>query len=102
MNYLKLLNANERKNAILLIFMILVMALLDMMGVASILPFIAVVTNPDLVETNEILNYLFQLSKKFGVENTDQFLFVLGSLVFLILVFSLTFKALTTYFQLRF
>ena len=102
MNYLKLLNANEQKNAILLIFMILMMALLDMMGVASILPFIAVATNPGLVETNEILNYLFQLSKKFGVENIDQFLLALGSLVFLVLVFSLTFKALTTYFQVRF
>lgn len=82
--------------------MILIMALLDMVGVASIIPFIAVVTNPDLVEANVILKYLFETSKKFGVENIQQFLLVLGGLVFLILVFSLTFKAFTTYFSLRF
>ena len=32
--------------------MIYIMALLDMIGVASILPFIAVLTNPSLIETN--------------------------------------------------
>ena len=102
MNFLYLLTPHERKISVLLILMILIMALLDMIGVASILPFVAVVTNPDLVETNAILNYLFQTSRKFGVENIQQFLIVLGSLVFLTLVFSLTFKGITTYFSLRF
>jgi ABC-type multidrug transport system fused ATPase/permease subunit len=102
MNFLYLLTSHERKMSALLILMILIMALLDMVGVASIIPFIAVVTNPDLVEANVILKYLFETSKKFGVENIQQFLVVLGGLVFLILVFSLTFKAFTTYFSLRF
>ena len=102
MNFYYLLTSHERKISVLLMLMILIMALLDMVGVASIIPFIAVVTNPDLVETNVILKYLFETSKKFGVENIQQFLIVLGGLVFLVLVFSLTFKALTTYFSLRF
>ena len=102
MNFYYLLTSHERKISALLILMILIMALLDMVGVASIIPFIAVVTNPDLVETNVILKYLFETSKKFGVENIQQFLVVLGGLVFLTLVFSLTFKAFTTYFSLRF
>ena len=62
----------------------------------------AVLTNPSIIETNLILNNMFQISSKFGVENNQQFLFALGVLVFLILIFSLTFKALTTYVQLRF
>ena len=49
-----LLNSNERKRARLLLIMILIMALLDMIGVASILPFMAVLTNPGLIETNLI------------------------------------------------
>lgn len=49
---LALLTPHERKRAGLLLGMILVMALLDMIGVASIMPFMAVVENPDLVETN--------------------------------------------------
>ncbi len=97
-----LLSFDERKQAALLLLMILIMAFLDMIGVASILPFMAVLTNPSLIETNVILNYMFKFSNIFGVENNQQFLFVLGIAVFIILVTSLIFKALTTYIQVRF
>lgn len=82
--------------------MMLVMALLEMLGVASILPFIAVLANPALVETNSILSWAYQFSSNVGVASVEQFLFLLGFLVFVFLVFSLTFKALTTYAQTRF
>ena len=97
-----LLSDPERKNALFLLVMILIMALLDMMGVASILPFMAVLTNPDIIETNSFLNNIFQISKNIGVENKQQFLFLLGIVVFSLLVFSLIFKALTNYLQVRF
>ena len=97
-----LLSGHERKQAFLLLLMILVMALLDVIGVASILPFMAVLTDPTLVETNLILNKIFKISNKFGIENNKQFLFALGVLVFVLLLFSLTFEALTSYAQVRF
>ncbi len=97
-----LLSVHERKQAFLLLLMILVMALLDVIGVASILPFMAVLTDPTLVETNLILNKMFKISNKFGIENNKQFLFALGVFVFVLLLFSLTFKALTSYVQVRF
>ena len=74
-NLLLLLDSKERKNASLLIIMIIIMALLDMIGVASILPFIAVLTNQSLIETNIILNTLFKSSSFFGVSNYQHFLF---------------------------
>ena len=43
-----ILSSRERKHAGLLLIMILIMALLDMIGVASILPFMAVLTIPKL------------------------------------------------------
>jgi len=92
----------ELKRAVLLIIMILIMALLDMIGVASILPFMAVLTNPSLIETNFMLNSMFQISIVFGVETNQQFLFFLGTLVFTLLVISLIFKTLTVYAQTRF
>ena len=99
---LYLLSSHERKRALLLLIMITIMALLDTMGIASILPFMAVLTNPDIIETNVILSKAFQVSSKFGIENNSQFLFALGVFVFLLLVISLTFKAITTYAQTRF
>ncbi len=100
--FLILLSGRERKNALLLLILLALMALLDMIGVASILPFMAVLTNPSVIETNIILNKMFQISKIFGVENEQHFLFALGIFVFILLVFSLIFKAFTTYVQLRF
>ena len=73
-----------------------------MIGVASILPFMAVLTNPSIVETNFFLNSMFEFSKIIGIENNQQFLFALGILVFITLLLSLLFKAVTTYFQVRF
>jgi ABC-type multidrug transport system fused ATPase/permease subunit len=99
---LDLLSPAERKRAGVLMAMMLVMALLDMLGVASILPFIAVLANPALVETNPVLSWAYRFSANVGVASVEQFLFLLGFLVFVLLVFSLTFKALTTYAQTRF
>ena len=43
--------------------MILIMASLETIGVLSILPFIAVLSNLDLIQTNSVLNYMFEFSK---------------------------------------
>ena len=82
--------------------MVLFMALLDALGVASIMPFIAVLTNPDLIETNILINKVYKYLNAFGVNSNQEFLFILGFFVFFILVFSLIFKAFLTYLQLRF
>ena len=70
--------------------MMLLVALLDTVGIASILPFMAVLTNPNLIETNFVLKSMFQISNMFGIENKQQFLFVLGFLV-LALLYYITF-----------
>ena len=100
--FIYLLSPQERKHAYLLLCMIVIMALLDMIGVASIMPFMAVLINPEIIETNIILNTLFKFLGAFGVETEKQFLFTLGVLVFVLLIASIIFKAFTNYLQLRF
>ncbi len=97
-----LLSNHEKKRAGLLVIMILILAFLDMIGVASIMPFIAVLTNPSLVETNLFLNYMYKASSVFGVQNNQEFLFFSGVFLFFILIFTLMFRAIVTYIQLRF
>ena len=99
---LNLLSRVERRRAFYLLIMILFMALLDTLGIASIIPFIAVLTNPDLIETNIVLKKVYKYLNVFGVDTNQDFLFILGLFVFFILAFSLTFKAFLTYLQLRF
>ena len=45
---------------------------------------------------------MYQTSNIFGVESSQQFIFALGILVFVTLVISLIFKAITTYVQVKF
>ena len=99
---INLLTTTELKKMYLLVFLMVVMALLDIIGVASILPFMAVLTNPTLIETNSYLNKMFEISLAFGVESNQEFLFALGVFVLLMLTISLAFRAITTYVQVRF
>ena len=99
---LNLLNPSEKRRATLLLLLIFITSLLDMMGVASILPFITVLINPEMIETNMLLSYLYQLTTNLGVDNLNEFLFVLGVGVFILLVISLSFRALTTYGLMHF
>jgi hypothetical protein len=94
-----LLSTRERNRARLLMGMILIMALLEMVGVASIMPFIAVLANPNLIETSPVLNAAYS---RMGFVNPQFFLFVLGAVVFVLLLVSLAFKAFTFYAQTRF
>ncbi len=99
---LYLLSSHERKRAYFLMVMILIMALFDMLGVASILPFITVLSNPEIVDTNKVLNTAYNASSIFGVDTKQQFLFVSGIFVFCFLIISLSFKAFTNYAKARF
>ena len=97
-----LLSSKERIKIIFLLLMILTMALIDLLGIASIMPFIAVLSNPELIETNNILSYAYKIANNFGIITTNQFLFTLGIAVFLLLIASISFKVMTLYFQTRF
>ena len=97
-----LLTNQERNRAVLLYIMILIMAILDTIGVASIMPFMTILSNPAIIESNDLLRFMYNKSNVFGVKDTNDFTIALGVLVFFILVFSLAFKAITIYAQIRF
>lgn len=98
----KLLTPNERRHAFVLLFMTLLMGIMDMIGVASIAPFVAVLGNPEVIESNSALNKVYVIANQFGVNSSEEFLFILGIFVFLSLLVSLGFKSIVTYAQVRF
>jgi ABC-type multidrug transport system fused ATPase/permease subunit len=97
-----LLSPVEKKKAFLLFFLILMTAILETFSIASILPFVTVLSNPEFIETSAILNFFFQNSKVAGVTSVNQFLVLLGSIAFFFLILSLTLKISTIYAQTRF
>lgn len=96
---INILDYKEKRHMLFLLVMNIFVAFLDMIGVASIMPFMAVLANPDLIETNSLLKAAYE---KLDFKDPQQFLFALGILVFVLLLVSLAFKAVTTYLQLRF
>lgn len=106
MNKLKIiisiLNSNEKKKALYLLCLITVLAFLDMLGIASIMPFIGILLNPEFIISNKILFTIFEFSKKIGVKDAEDFTFLFGILVFVLLVISLTMRCLVNYLQIHF
>ena len=97
-----ILSKKERNRGALLFILILSMALIDMLGIASIMPFIALLTNPEIINTNEFLNFSYKKVSAFGVEDEQDFLILVGIVVFCLLITSIAIKALTTYFQSKY
>lgn len=95
----QLLDSHERKRAFALLFLVLMLGLVEVAGVASIMPFMAVVANTEIIETNFYLNKAYNA---LGFESQDRFLVFLGSAVFVVLVGSLLFSALTNWVIFRF
>nr|WP_277606463.1 ABC transporter ATP-binding protein [Acinetobacter higginsii] len=75
------------------------MAFIESAGVISIMPFLAVLSNPDVVETNHFLKEIYDLT---GTENKQNFIIYLGFLSLTIVVFSTIFKVITQYAVNRF
>ncbi len=96
---LDLLQGRERTHFFVLMGLIVLMGFADMLGAATILPFLGVVTKPEMIETNRILAWLYALS---GTDSRQSFLFFLGGLVLAAVVVSLFIKLGTMYAIARF
>ncbi|MEG1411354.1 MAG: ABC transporter ATP-binding protein, partial [Terrisporobacter sp.] len=70
------------------------MAIIESLGVISIMPFLAVLANPNIVENNSIFNKLYLF---FGVVDYKQFIVYLGFVSLFFIVFSTIFKVITLY-----
>lgn len=82
-----------------LLLAFVVMAVLDMVGVASIFPFLNVISNPAIIEENAKLKWLY---KAFRFENTDVFLIALGVVSFAVLVINNVLRAFVSAVVIKF
>jgi ATP-binding cassette, subfamily B, bacterial PglK len=80
-----LFEEKERQYVVLLFFGILIMGVLEVVGIASIAPFMAVISDPNIIHENTYLSTLYQY---FNFDNDNEFLQILGLAALIILVFS--------------
>ncbi len=96
---LRVLDARERRRASLVFSLMLLTALGEMAGVASVMPFLTVLANPDIISENKWLKLTYDT---LGFQSRDSFLIAMGATFFITLVCSLSLRALGFWAQLRF
>jgi ATP-binding cassette, subfamily B, bacterial PglK len=94
-----LLSAREKRQALLLLLLMLALGLVEMAGVASIFPLIAVLSKPGLIESNTYLKALYEM---LGFSDANSFFIFLSAAVFLVVVVRIAFTAMTNYALLRY
>jgi len=82
---LKLLTERERKRLFMLFGVMMISAIVEVAGIASIMPFLALITNPDMIQDNKILNYFYTV---LNFKSTNSYLIFIGAIVLVILIVS--------------
>lgn len=92
-------NRKEKRQLAVIFVTILISGLTQIFGIVSILPFIAVAANPELIATN---TYLVELSNYFSLSDQREFLMVLGAGSFFVLVMSNIIVGFNIWLTMRF
>ncbi|MEA1050961.1 ABC transporter ATP-binding protein [Lamprobacter modestohalophilus] len=94
-----LLDPHDYRKVFLLLFIMIVTAFMQTAGVASVMPFLAVLSNPEVIDTNVWLNTVFQY---LNYESKESFLHFLSVAAFLIFVSATALQALKQWAMVRF
>ena len=97
-----LLTPHERKRGLLVLVLVMGMALLETAGVASVMPFLAVLGNPEMLHTNPILNRLYTYAQSLGIGTPDDFFVALGISAFTLIIISAVYRTVTHYAMNRY
>lgn len=93
-NLFNLLSTNQRKRFYVLQFLVIVMSVFEILGVASIIPFMALVGDMSQLEQNTFFAEVYSQS---GVASESQFVFYIGLCVLGLLFVSMIISIFTTW-----
>jgi len=82
---LRLLTKQERKRLYMLFGAMVISAIIEVTGVVSILPFLSLITNPGLIQSNRYLKWLYT---SLNFQSNNRFLILVGAIVLVILIVS--------------
>jgi len=97
--FFDLLTTREKRNLALLFVAVVIMAGLEVVSVASIMPFLSVAADPASVQENAYLNWAYET---LGFEDTNSFLIALGVAALVAMVVSNVFIIFTTWALYRY
>ena len=95
----QILSPLDKRKVIYVFILVMGMAFIESAGVISIMPFLAVLSNPNVVESNSYLKQLYDFT---GAANKQNFILYLGFLSLFVVICSTIFKIVTQYAVNRF
>ncbi|WP_313893767.1 ABC transporter ATP-binding protein [Psychrobacillus sp.] len=98
-NLIKLFSKREKRNLFFLFLLMLIAALLETIGIGLIVPFIGIVTNPNIMEEQEVLLFVYEL---FNFQSSNGFLIFATICLILVFVIKNFYLLLFYYIQYRF
>ncbi|NJL71800.1 MAG: hypothetical protein HC888_09355 [Candidatus Competibacteraceae bacterium] len=96
---LEMFTPRERRLFLALLALMIVSALIETVGVAAILPFLAILSDPEIIRTNAWLAWGYET---LGFTSDQSYLVFIGLAVFGVVVLSLVIKTATLYAMMRF
>ena len=96
---LTMLSRKEQYRLILLCFGIVLLALVETAGIGSVGPFLAVATNPAIIQSNPLLSFAY---RRFGFTSDAQFVITTGLVVITITVIRNILAAAVRFGEIRF
>ncbi|WP_017941964.1 MULTISPECIES: ABC transporter ATP-binding protein [unclassified Thioalkalivibrio] len=94
-----LLDPRDRGKVGLLVILMIVTAFMQTAGIASVMPFLAVLSDPNMVHDNDMLRMAYEW---LGFESTSSFLYFLGVAAFVLFVTGTALQALNQWAITRF
>ncbi len=98
-NILAVLDGKTKKKYIGLQFVFFIAAFFQVVGIASIGPFISILSNPDIIHTNEILSYVYET---IGFTTDLQFIIAAAAGSLILILLSNGVAAMTSWMSYRF
>ncbi len=92
-------NQSEKKKLAVILLCIILMGFVEMIGIAAILPFLALVTKPEIVHSSRVISMVYNT---LGFHEPTMFMLFVGALVFLTLVLGNAFSAIVSWVTMRF
>jgi len=94
-----IIEPQEKWQLLVLFVSVLLMAFFQTLGVVSILPFMSVIMQPEIIESNRWLNWLYN---SLGFTSVNSFIIFIGILMLLIIIIGNLSSVLATWLKVRF
>ena len=98
----RLLDASERKKSVLMVLVIFINSVVEILGLAVVVPVIGLVVQPETIQTNPTLKSAFDVVATIGINTPSSFLIALCGLMIGAFLFKALFGLAVNLFQTRF